>query len=552
MRTALRRNPSRQQVAVGRSLPAPVGGWDAQNALADMPPENAVILENWIPKPGYIEMRRGYVNQMVGFPAAVETLMIWRGAGAGTDQIFAASGEDIYDASVQGDPLGAAVYTGAASARWQYINFANDAGAFILAVNGVNTPIYYEGTAWDDLAITGSSGPITLTPTSIIDIMAHKRRVFLMENNTMRVWFLAVNAIQGAAELLDLGPIFDKGGSLQCMATWSLDGGQGQDDFAVFMTTQGQVAIYQGNDPSDADNWALVGVFNLGLPLGRRALLKYGADLAVLTTDGVVPLSQALKLDRAQDDLVAITAKIQNAFAMATRSYGDNFGWQGMLYQRGALAIFNVPTAELTSSEQYVQNMQTGAWCRFTGMDAFCWAIANDKPYFGSTEGVFEWDSGSSDGGGDLTADMQTAFNYFSQRGRQKQFTMIRPILRTSQTVAPALELLVDYKSGIPTATPTVVSAPAMTWGTWVWGVSVWPEGEEVRYDWTSVAGIGFCGAARMRVTLTGQVVLVSGDGIYDIDGGDGVLIAGVGPSGSEITVQLIGFDLLFQPGGQL
>jgi hypothetical protein len=29
------------------SLPPPVGGWDALSALADMPPDHAVTLDNW-------------------------------------------------------------------------------------------------------------------------------------------------------------------------------------------------------------------------------------------------------------------------------------------------------------------------------------------------------------------------------------------------------------------------------------------------------------------------------------------------------------------------
>ncbi len=87
-----------------------------------------------------------------------------------------------------------------------------------------------------------------------------------MQEDSLRVWFLEPFAIQGTANLLDLGPIFDKGGAILCQSTWTLDGGSGADDLAVWVTTQGQVAVYQGLDPSDANNWALVGIPCVGVP----------------------------------------------------------------------------------------------------------------------------------------------------------------------------------------------------------------------------------------------------------------------------------------------
>ncbi|WP_230681797.1 hypothetical protein, partial [Streptococcus pneumoniae] len=55
------RGSYQQRVSIGKAIPAPVGGWDAQSPLANMPPENAVILDNFIPRAGYVELRRGFV-----------------------------------------------------------------------------------------------------------------------------------------------------------------------------------------------------------------------------------------------------------------------------------------------------------------------------------------------------------------------------------------------------------------------------------------------------------------------------------------------------------
>ena len=544
-----------QRVSIGKAIPAPVGGWDAQSPLANMPPENAVILDNFIPRAGYVELRRGFVPWQEGLPLPTESLMVWRGGTISVaDDIFAACGGSIYNVSNQNDaPV--EVYTGTGNARWQSINFANDAGTFLIAANGASVPIYYNGTAFADTAITGTAGIITLDPRTLVDVMDHKGRLFFVQENSLRVWFLEPFAIQGEANLLDLGPIFDKGGSILCQATWTLDGGSGADDLAVFVTTQGQVAVYQGLDPSDANNWALVGVYDLGLPLSRRSLIKYGSDLVLLTTDGVVPLSQALTLDRAQENLVALTQKIQNAFQQATQRYRGNYGWEGALYTKGTLAIFNVPTATLSRSEQYVQNVQTGAWCRFTGIDAFCWAVANDQMYFGASDYVGLWDTGYADNTTGITGDIKTAFNYFGSRGDLKKFEMLQPILRIASNIAPAVEVITDFKERIPTAVPTTITVTGGQWDTGLWDVALWSPSVQTRDSWTSVTGIGYCGAVRRRVQPEPVLYIdlaVDDDTVVSYDGTG--IVAVQAARNTNAAVEIIAFNVKYQnqTGGQL
>lgn len=542
MRRALRAKAKRGQVARSHSLAAPVRGWDAQSPLAAMAAGNAVILDNWTPRPGYVELRRGFRAQSVGLANPSESGLVWRGGGPGMDEIYQVSGGAVYDATDLGVAPGSAVYSGlGSSSRVQYVNFSNDGGNWILCCNGTADPFRYDGSAWSSNAITGSSGSITLNDADLIDVMSHKRRLFWMEKDTLRVWFLPVNAIMGAAELLDLGPIFSEGGSLACFGSWSLDGGQGQDDVAVFVTNQGQAAIYQGSDPADPNDWALVGVFDIGLPLGRRSLLKYGGDLGFLTTAGILLASQALSLDRAQENRTALTAKIQNAFAEATQSYGDLFGWEGTLYPKGSLAIYNVPTSELTTAVQFVQNLQTGAWCRWTGQNAIWWAVCNDNLYFGAADGCYQADIGVSDDGEYLTADLVTNFDYYGASGRQKQFTMVRPILRATSNVIPAVEMLMDFNISTPIAQPTVISDRS--------------DLLETRYAWAGAAGIGYAAAVAMRVTLeagsVGSSYLSDGEGNI-ISDGDGNLLVVDTDEPESAQIQVIGFDVVYQGGGIL
>src|ERR1700675_3505707 len=81
-------------------VPAPTDGWDAISPLASMDPKRAPILNNWIPRPGWVELREGYFPWvfLATNTVPVETLMIYRALGA--EKMFAACGSAIYDVSV--------------------------------------------------------------------------------------------------------------------------------------------------------------------------------------------------------------------------------------------------------------------------------------------------------------------------------------------------------------------------------------------------------------------------------------------------------------------
>lgn len=521
----------RSQVARTVTVPFPVGGWDAQSPLAAMPIENAQILDNFIPRPGYGELRKGSVLQVSGIAqGAVQTLMTWRGV---TDKLLACAGTSIYDATNQGPVNPPAIYSAATSGLWEWVDFANSAGTWVLAVNGADTPIKYDGATVTTTAFTAAA----LTPTKLALIAVHKRRLHMAEKNSLRIWFpLATDALAGACGLLDLGPVFSKGGTLACIGTTSLNYGTGLDDFMIYITTQGQVAMYQGTDPGDATKWALVGVYDLGYPMGPRSLVKYGSDLCIITTDGVIPLSQAIRLDRAQDDAVALTQRIQNAFHTATAAYPASQAWQGILYSKGSLAIFNIPS---TPAVQYVQNVQTGAWCRFTGMDAACWGIANGVAYYGSGAAVLQWDVGAADNGAQITYDLKGAFSDFRSKG-QKRFTMLRALMVAPSWITPAVEVDVDYKESVPTSTPIVLDVNSLV------GIP--------RFDWSTVSGVGYVGAVRMRILISSAPQTALAVDALDVDEiitGDGFQILTQDPV-PAIPFQLTSFDLVFEAGGLL
>jgi hypothetical protein len=507
----------------------------------------AVILDNWIPRGSYIEMRRGHIDHVTGTTDPVETIVTYAG-GAG-DTILACAGSAIYDATTSGG-LPSALYGSAASARWNWTNYANDAGRYALMVNGEQTPIKYDGSAISTNAITGSSGSITLSDANLKFVMAHKGRLHWGEKSNLRVWYLPVASIAGASNLLDLGPVLTSGGNLVGMATWSRDNGAGgADDLAVYVTTEGQAAVYQGSNPGDANDWSLVGVYDFARPVGDRPLIRDGGELCIITEEGVLPLSIALAYSRADQKPQMLSAKVATAFADASSSYGALFGWQATHYSgRGSMMIINVPTEEGVSAMQYVRT-SSGAWCRFTGLSAICWGTANGQVYFGGPVGVYRWDIGASDNGQPIVPDVLPAFSDFGNRTATKQVTMVRALLYAPSIVRPALDVVADYdKTTIPTSIQNLVQP----------GDISSDDETTIRDEWTAAGAVGYVFAPRMRFALTGE------------DDTDRVAVTSdlselllVGPGGTDnvltrpnlpldVSVRCVGWDLMFNPGGPL
>src|SRR5581483_8943538 len=120
-------------------------------------------------------------------------------------------------------------------------------------------------------AITGLPG----TTSQIINIHAQKRRLWYVLANSTVVAFLPTDAIQGpVAGTLDLGSLFTLGGHVVAISDWSSDGGEGPQNYLVILSSRGQAVVYSGTDPTNANAWSLVGVFNLAPPLGRRCMTQ--------------------------------------------------------------------------------------------------------------------------------------------------------------------------------------------------------------------------------------------------------------------------------------
>lgn len=504
----------KRRVSKTTSLQSPTLGLNAKDPVANMKETEAVTMENYFPQPSDVVSRNGYIEHATGITGNVETLAFYNNGVS--PKLFGFVGGEIFNCTNAGS-VGSADVTGLTNSRFQTINMGTAGGFYLMGVNGQDKMQIYDGANWyADGTTTTVSGVDT---ADCVHINNFKNRVWLIEKDSFNAWYLPVSSIGGAANALDLSGLFKLGGYLMAMANWTIDNAAGIDDYAAFITSEGEVALYKGTDPTSASTWALVGTFRMGKPIGRRCFCKAGADVLVLTTDGAFPLSKALLTDRSQLNLAA-TDKIANLINQSISSYQTNFGWQPIIYPLGNKLIINVPTVEGSTSIQYVMNTTHGAWCKFTGWNAFCFEILDEKLYFGGTNGVFQADTGSSDNGSDIVGVVQQAYSYFGNKGSIKKFQMARPVIVSEGTIIPSIIINVDFNVKRTTTVSYETQTSGTEWDVGDWDDSDWISQDNITAKWQAISGVGTSGGIRLVTELSNiSCKWVSTDFVYEVGG---------------------------------
>lgn len=510
-RRITRGNTAKAMLTRGFSLPPSIGGLNARDALSNMDPKDALILNNFFPEPTFVELRRGHLTYAtLPVTTPIETLMQW--AGPTTNKLFAATSSTIYDVSAGGSVASADVGS-LANARWQYVNFATAGGHFIWCCNGADTPMTYDGSAWSVLStLSAGSASAGFSSSNFIYVQSYKSRLWMVEKGSRNAWYLDPSSITGLATKFPLGAIFQLGGELIAIGTLSQDAGNGPDDYICFLTSNGEVAIYTGTNPGT--DFQIVGRYQMARPVPLRPVIQVGGDMFVLTDDGVISMIRALNIDKAAIGKSALTDKINTLINQAVQSYRGNFGWQVFAYPRGNWAIVNVPVSENTSQYQYVMNTITGAWCTFTGLDANNWCLKGEDLYFGGNAGVvYIADTGYTDDGAAILGQSKTAFNYLGNRGTNKWITMVRPVYRANGNPTILLGVDTDFSDNDPGSNLNVPTGGA-GWDSGLWDNAMWTGDASYTVEWQTVGGIGYCVAVRLNALSLGQSLQVNA---YDL-----------------------------------
>lgn len=498
---------------------------------------DAVELINYLPGTTTVKLREGYTPHSTGLVGQVETLMAY--SGSTTNKLFAATSAGyIYENTLADELLvnesgdyittedGSSIVvetinsvlnlSGLSNGRWQYVNFTTAAGNYLCAVNGANYREVFDGTNWHE---DGDGAPYDITGVdsrTLIGVNVFKNRQWFVQIGTLKAWYLPVNAIGGAANSLDMSSLCQRGGYLMAMGTWTIDAGYGVDDYAVWITSNGEVLVWRMTDPTDANSIFLIGVWWIGSPIGRRCLEKWKGDLVVICQEGLFPLSGALQSSRL-NPRVALSDKIQSAVSQSVVDHGSNFGWQVIPFPKQDLLVLNVPIQEGQDQEQYVMNTITGSWGRIQGWEANCWALYQDDLYFGGNTIVGKAFNTNADVSDAIEGSILQAFNYFGERGELKRFTMMRPVLYTNGAPEIQGDISVDFDQSAPTSNLNTSPINVGLWDTGVWDQALWGADQSVVNNWGGVNGVGYCGAPRFASSTNGfHIELIATDVVFE------------------------------------
>lgn len=500
---------SRTENASSDTRVAPIRGWNAKDPIANMAEGYAVYMDNFFPTSSDVRVRKGR-ETFATLPTAtaageIRALMEYNNED-GTIKAFAATPAGIYNITAGGTI--SSVDSAATSAEWQHVNMSTAGGTFLWCCNGVDKARYYNGSTWTVLDGLSTPALTGITSTNVVNVTVHKRRLFLCEKNSLSFWYLPVDSVAGLAVEFPLGSVFKEGGYLMAIGSWTLDGGTGSDDYCVFVSSKGEVAIYLGIDPASAATWELKGTFFIGKPLSRRCIIKLGSDIGLLTVQGLLPLSQALAFSDRNPKQIPISDTIAEAWTDYTTQFSSLYGWQTVIFPEEDALVVNVPVVYKASapyvsySYQFVMNLTTKAWTRFLGWDAQVLATVNGQLYGANKNKVYRLWVGDSDDGKAIDARVKTAFFYPKGRSRTSQVTLLRHILNTSSDLNIMLGVDTDYENS-----SFGTSFVSIGYGGALWDSARWDEARWSRSDvdrrWRTVSHEpGKAISLRLRVIL--------------------------------------------------
>jgi len=514
MRTALNRNKA---LSREKTFNAPVKGWFLSANRGAIVPDSATVLDNWVCEVDGIRARAG----TTGFgkiAGVVQSLFTYEN---GTNQkLFATDETAIYDASAPADENTnlAPLVAGQTSGRYSTATMTNAGGVFLVAVNGSNAAQIYDGNNWATTpAITG------VNSADLSNVWSYRNRLLFIQKDSLNAWFLGTESVGGAAQQIALAGVFEKAGSLVFGATWSLDAGDGVDDLCVFVTDRGEVAVYQGDNPADVNNWSLSGVYDIGPPLGPEAFYSVGGDLLIATEEGIIPISSAIQKERTTLSLTALSFPIEPAWRAAVnkrRTLWNLTKWPSKNY-----AVVSFADDLTLVNEQFVVNLETGAWSRFTGWEMQSIAIFKGNMYYGNSQGrIMQAESGGSDDDEPYFATMIGDYDHLGAPAREKVAKMAQGVFISSLKFNPRLSVTTDFKNQAGMPPDVAQSASSSFWDVGLWDGAAWDglEARQITSKWVSAYRVGQYLAPKVEIAFSSPI---------------------------EPFVQLIAFNLLYEMG---
>lgn len=499
------RKAAAAQTAQVGVIPAPTGGLNYRDPIAAMTPQDALVLTNFIPRQQGCELRKGY--QIYADPAAlpadpVEAVFSYKAPNNDDDKVFIAAGGNIYDVTSGGTPVLAVTATGSTDDEWWTTQFSTAADTFLLAVSpGAGYWTYSTSSGWLQRTVTN-------LPTSVRTVAVWKRRVWFTCLEDQNVYYMdTVDAITGTATSFPMGSMLRNGGYVSSLINWTMDAGLSIDDYLVAIGTEGDVAVWEGTDPTSATTFQIKGVWYVG-PVPRHGVYftPFGGDVMIVSELGLVPMSKLISGQYSQEQQIGPASKIQSVFAPLVRRLLDEKYFDVFVVPSSEVLVIKLP-ADGGTYRQFAMNVTTGAWCQFVGIPMRSASVIGGQLYFGTEDGFTckglygdrdNADAGSV-GGNYVEGDMQTSFQNFGTPAQLKKFGMVRPVFIATAAPSVKLQINTQFLLSPVGGSPFFSGDDNGIWDLSAWNAASWV-GQNTYQAWYGTAGLGYYGSMRMKV----------------------------------------------------
>lgn len=420
-----------------------------------------------------------------GLGFGVRSIVPYSGvSGTPSDKLFAMTNEGIWDVTDQSQaPAIVLTFTNqtgrAGFGNYSHYTLAND-NDIVMYADEENGLFEYDpaGDSWaQSIDITG------IDVLNVVFVVVHKQRVWFVERNTANAWYLPIGSISGLAVKFIFGSKFRHGGDLVALYNWTIDGGDGIDDYLVAVGRGGDVLPYRGEDPSSAATWSGVGTFYIGeIAKGRRCAAEDGGDLHILSNFGLTSLDDLLKGSAFNSDAEAINLKIARFLRLDMGQLAQDDGWEIRHDTNEGVILINTPRRTNGEYIQYSYNIAVQGWGQWRGVPGITFEPWEGTMMVGTEDNrVLRMD---------VTVDESTFAN---PAGRHIEFSMlqnyldagapaifkygkfIRPNFLAERAISLSTRFLYDYDIALNLPPPpTILPVEDPLWDTAAWDSAIW------------------------------------------------------------------------------
>lgn len=514
-------------------IPPPVDGWNTRDPISEMPPTYAVDCENFYSNGSSVDLREGYslFTSGVGNGAVsgnISTSLLTYSPPTGGQKLIAvvtsSSGVTVYSIDSSGVKTDITPAAGQDSYNCTSVNFRGR-----IFLSDANAGIYSSPTVvvWNGTGLFVSAGFTSTAVNGFFGITSYKSRLYMIEKDTMTIWYGGVDAVTGALTKFDLQSIFQLGGRLLFCGSAGRSSDLNQEYFTA-ISNQGEVLLYQGDSPSSS-TWSLVGRYFLpkplvleilgGFVLYPRCFFYWGQDLVIMTIQGVVLLSSVIS--GSSNSINYLSEKINSELLknIDFNSLSEPALATGIFDSKNNRLIFKILKSNL-EYETYVMSTVNYSWWKWTGINAssnFC--SFNSDIYFWSPKTTY---TGLDDarifklgGTKDLSLEdgtttiprtmlLRSSYNYLGDRSHVKTFTAARPVIYQSNGLDLTMGCDVDFANDVSTSRETDTSDTAY----------------KAYQPMMGLNGVGKCASIRIDGTATDKEMSLQAIEVFYTQGG--------------------------------